>query len=62
MKILKIKYIKIYLTPDTKIFPASDGDISIPITSAWWPWNVWIATLLSISHNLAVLSPLAVKS
>ena len=44
------------------MFPASDGDMSMHMTSAWWPWNVCMSWPVSTSHSLHVLSPLPVKS
>lgn len=50
------------LTPDRKMLPASEGEISMHITSAWCPTNVCISWPVSTSQSLQVLSPLPVNN
>lgn len=49
------------LTPDTKVFPVSEGARSKQSTSAPWPWKLCSSCPLSTSHRAHVPSPLAVR-
>jgi len=49
------------LTPDTKVFPVSEGARSNVRTSAEWPWKLCSSCPLSTSHNAHVPSPLDVR-
>lgn len=49
------------LTPETKVFPVSDGARSRDKTSAVWPWKLCSSCPLSTSHNAHVPSPLQVR-
>lgn len=49
------------LTPDTNVFPVSEGARSRQSTSAACPWKLCSSCPLSTSHNAHVPSPLDVK-
>lgn len=49
------------LTPDTKVFPVSEGARFSERTSAEWPWKLCSSCPLSTSHNAHVPSPLEVR-
>lgn len=50
------------LTPETNVFPVSDGARSSDRTSAVWPWKLCSSCPLSTSHNAHEPSPLEVRS
>lgn len=50
-----------FLTPDTKVFPVSDGARSRQSTSAACPWKLCSSCPLSTSHSAQVPSPLDVR-
>lgn len=50
-----------FLTPDTKVFPVSDGARSRQSTSAACPWKLCSSCPLSTSHSAQVPSPLEVR-
>lgn len=49
------------LTPETNVFPVSEGARSRQSTSAAWPWKLCNSCPLSTSHNAHVPSPLDVR-
>lgn len=49
------------LTPDTNVFPVSEGARSRQSTSAACPWKLCNSCPLSTSHNAHVPSPLDVR-
>lgn len=49
------------LTPETNVFPVSDGARSRQSTSAACPWKLCNSCPLSTSHNAQVPSPLEVR-
>ena len=52
---------KLLLTPETNVFPVSEGARSRHRTSAPWPWKLCRSCPLSTSHRAQVPSPLAVR-
>lgn len=53
--------VKAVLTPETNVFPVSDGARSRHSTSAACPWKLCNSCPLSTSHNAHVPSPLDVR-
>lgn len=53
--------LSLVLTPDTKVFPVSEGARSRDSTSAVCPWKLCSSCPLSTSHKAQVPSPLEVK-
>lgn len=52
---------KLLLTPETNVFPVSEGARSRHRTSAPWPWKLCRSCPLSTSQRAQVPSPLAVR-
>lgn len=52
---------ELLLTPETNVFPVSEGARSRHRTSAPWPWKLCRSCPLSTSHRAQVPSPLAVR-
>lgn len=57
----KTPEIFLVFTPDTKVFPVSEGARSKQRTSAPCPWKLCSSCPLSTSHRAHVPSPLAVR-
>lgn len=57
----KTPEISLVFTPDTKVFPVSEGARSKQRTSAPCPWKLCNSCPLSTSHRAQVPSPLAVR-
>lgn len=58
---LSFIWLDLLLTPETKVFPVSEGARSRHRTSAPWPWKLCRSCPLSTSHRAQVPSPLAVR-